>query len=103
MKTFFSILIIGLALATAKAQFTYTTNNGTITITGYNGTNSAVIIPSTIDGLSVTDIGTNSFQGGALTSVVIPDSVTNIGASAFASYLGPLSGLYGPIFCTLTS
>jgi hypothetical protein len=33
------------------AQFTYATNNGTVTITTYKGTNDVVLIPSTIDGL----------------------------------------------------
>ncbi len=85
MKTFFSILIIGLAVATAQAQFTYTTNNGAITITGYTSSRvGAVTIPSTINGLPVTDIGTNAFQNSILTSVIIPDTVTNIGDYAFA-------------------
>jgi BspA type Leucine rich repeat region (6 copies) len=83
MKTFFSLLIIGLAVATAQAQFTYITNNGAITITGYTGTNPNVAIPGTIDGLMVTDIGTNGFEGSALTSVTIPNSVTGIGDYAF--------------------
>jgi hypothetical protein len=76
--------LLFLALATTvQAQFTYTTNNGTITITGYTGINPNVAIPGTIDGLMVTDIGTNAFQNSGLTSVTIPDSVTNIGSGAF--------------------
>jgi hypothetical protein len=63
----------------------YTTNNGTITITGYNGSFSAVAIPSTINGLPVTSIGTNTFQScPGLTSVTVPDSVSSIGDGAFA-------------------
>ena len=38
-------------------EFNYTTNNGTITITGYTGPGGAVTIPSTINGLPVTSIG----------------------------------------------
>jgi hypothetical protein len=38
----------------AQAQFTYTTNNGTITITGYTGPGGALTIPSTIAGMLVT-------------------------------------------------
>ena len=34
-----------------------TTNNGTITITGYTGPGGAVTIPGTINGLPVTSIG----------------------------------------------
>ena len=40
--------------ASLEAQFTYTTNNGTITITRYTGPVGAVTIPSTINGLPVT-------------------------------------------------
>lgn len=47
----------------AQSQlFTCTTNNGTITITGYLGTNVVVAIPATINGLPVTSIeGTRVF------------------------------------------
>jgi hypothetical protein len=70
----------------AHAQFRTTTTNGTITITGYTGTLSAVIIPSTITGKPVTSIGANAFfNNSKVTSVTIPDSVTSIGANAFAS------------------
>jgi hypothetical protein len=65
-------------------DFTYITNNGTITITGYTGPGGAVIIPSTINGLPVTSIGNFAFQAySSLTSVTIPDGVTSIGSYAF--------------------
>jgi hypothetical protein len=68
----------------SQAQFTYTTNNGTITITGYTGTNGEVTIPGQINSARVTAIGDNAFAGNTnLTSVVIPNSVASIGASAF--------------------
>jgi hypothetical protein len=63
--------------------FTYTTNNGAITITGYTGTNIAVTIPSTINGLPVTSIAYGAFQASILTSVIIPGSITSIGDDAF--------------------
>jgi hypothetical protein len=83
-----SLLLLGwLLLATpvaVQAQFTYTTNNGTITITGYTGTNLDVVIPITINGLPVTSIGTNAFQQASINTVSIPDSVINIGDDAFS-------------------
>src|SRR4051812_26794308 len=74
---------------TVKAQFTFTTNNGTITITKYTGTNGVVVIPSASNGLPVTTIGSTAFAESLdgvprLTSVTIPNSVTSIGNSAFA-------------------
>jgi hypothetical protein len=68
---------------TAHAQFSYTTNNGTITITGYTGPGGVVTIPNTITGLLVTEIGAGALNGTALTSVTIPANVTNIGQGAF--------------------
>ena len=63
----------------------YTTNNGTITITGYSGSGGTVAIPETINGLPVVNIGDNAFDGCTdLTNVSIPNSVTNIGNWAFA-------------------
>ncbi len=55
------------------------------TVTTYTGTDTDVVIPSTIHGVPVTKIGDSSFRGKGLTSVVIPDSVTEIDSSAFAS------------------
>lgn len=55
------------------------------TITGYDescGTD--IVIPGTINGAEVNQIGISAFASNNLTSVVIPDSVTNIGAQAFA-------------------
>lgn len=61
--------------------------SSTVRITGLNPTISAVgalTIPPTINGRTVTEIGNAAFANqGNLTSITIPDSVTNIGANAF--------------------
>jgi hypothetical protein len=71
--------------AVLRAQdFTYTTNDGTITITKYIGSDEAVTIPSNINGLQVTSVGNYAFYNSTnLTNVSIPNSVTNIGEGAF--------------------
>jgi hypothetical protein len=86
----FSLLFLLLVPTVVEAQFTFITNNGTITITGYTGPVSAVTIPDTINGLPVTSIGDWAFYNGAspgpgiLTGVAIPNGVTSIGDYAFA-------------------
>ena len=52
------LLLLLLTLpAVVQAQFTYTTNNGQITITRYTGPGGAVVIPTTINGRPVTPYG----------------------------------------------
>lgn len=52
------LLLLLLTLpAVVEAQFDYTINEGTITITGYTGSGGAVAIPGTINGLPVTESG----------------------------------------------
>ncbi len=64
--------------------FTTTTNETGLTITGYTGTDTEVIIPSKINNTKVTAIGGGAFyECSSLTSITIPDGVTYIGANAF--------------------
>jgi hypothetical protein len=67
----------------APAQFTFMTNDDALTITGYTGAGGAVTIPSSTNGYPVTSIGQDAFFAAALTSVTIPNSVSNIGYEAF--------------------
>ena len=54
------------------------------TITPYNGYSSSLVIPTKIDGYTVTKIGDRAFEYNTrLVMVVIPDSVTVIGIQAF--------------------
>jgi hypothetical protein len=87
MKTNLTLTFAVLLFVTpsAHAQFIYTTNDGTITITGYIGANDDVEIPSAIDGLPVTQIGPRAFDSFPLTSVTISNGVTSIGDAAFSN------------------
>jgi hypothetical protein len=72
--------------AVLQAQFTFTTNNGVITITKYTGPGGDVIIPATTNGYPVTIIAgaKGAFSDSGVTSVTIPDSITNLGSFAFS-------------------
>jgi BspA type Leucine rich repeat region (6 copies) len=76
-------LLAALPMA-VQAQLSFTTNSGAITITGYN-TNAGpnVAIPAATNGYPVTSIGDDAFENSTITSVIIPNSVTNIGYQAF--------------------
>lgn len=73
------------ANATSTSEYEYSTlSDGTIEITGYNGTDTAISIPSSISGKTVTSIGEAAFyENENITSVVIPNTVTKIGEGAF--------------------
>ena len=86
----------------AAATNTFYFNPTTGTITKYNGTDTVVVIPSKINGVTVTTIGTDAFLGLNITSVTIPDSVTEIGANAFAGCTNLTSVTYGGDWSKLT-
>jgi len=65
--------------------FSYTTNNGAITITKYTGPGGEVVIPKEINGRSVVVVQDAAFfYCRKLTSIMLPKSVTSIGGGAFA-------------------
>lgn len=99
---FVSLLVAAFAFFCGRAHaqnFTYTTNtDGSLTITDYTGPPGAVTIPNTINNQTVTIIGDgvdSVFANTQVTSVTIPDSVTSIGASAFA-HCGSLTSIMIP-------
>lgn len=64
-------------------DFTFDATTGTIK--KYNGNDTVVVIPPTINSWHVTKIGEDAFQDNTtITSVTIPANVTEIGSNAFA-------------------
>jgi len=82
---------VTVAAATNKFYFYPTTGM----ITGYFGTDTVVVIPSKINGITVETIGHTAFRYSSVTSVTIPDSVTSIHDSAFA-YCSSLTNISIP-------
>ena len=67
------------------SDFTYIVNGDTVEITGYNGLDKEIVIPSEIDGKKVTSIAESAFEETDIISVVIPETVTSIGKWAFGN------------------
>lgn len=75
----------------------------TVTITKYTGTESTVILPSTINSWPVTKIGEAALKDNTtITSVTIPASVTEIGSNAFAGCTNLTSVNYAGDWSNLT-
>ena len=68
-----------------SGDYTYTVDdNGNATITSYNGSETNLVVPSSLDGYTVSAIGENAFSNAIeLEEVNIPNSVTEIGAKCF--------------------
>ena len=89
---------VTVAAATSKFDFDKTTR----TIKEYNGTDTVVVIPSKINGVTVETIGNTAFQNSTITSVTIPASVTEIGSNAFAGCTNLTSVHYAGDWSNLT-
>ena len=66
--------------ATDPKVFTYIDSK----ITGYTGTDTDIVFPAEIDGVTMTSINSKLFYGNtSITSVVIPDNYTDLGQQCF--------------------
>jgi BspA type Leucine rich repeat region (6 copies) len=84
IKNLLAALLLLALPAVAQAQFTYTTNNGAIIITGHTIPLTNIVVPASINGYLVTIIGDNAFRDSLnLTNAMIPNSITYIGENAF--------------------
>ena len=91
----YSIAIIILIATTVISSFTLThgkyeytvisETQKTACISEYNGWETDVVIPSTINGYTITKIGERAFENGYMSSVTIPTSITLVEEYAFYS------------------
>ena len=77
--------VIANSAYTTSGDYTYSDlENGEICIEEYNGTETVVEVPSTIDSKKVIKIGTNVFKAkNDITKVILPDGIESIDAYAF--------------------
>ena len=73
---------------TTDADYDYTIHGEMAYLTRYKGSATDIVIPSVIGGKTVAGFGTVYKGNTSITSIVIPDSVTSIGAYAFAGCTG---------------
>ena len=70
-------------VATEGLTYTLSSDKTYYSVTGYEGTDTDVVIPAEYEGLPVKEIGYSAFQSKAITGVEIPEGITTIGNSAF--------------------
>ena len=72
--------------ASPAENFTYTLSGDEVTITGYKGSEEAVVVPDTIDGHPVTKIGSNAFNKDNTKTVkklTLSEGIISISAASF--------------------
>ena len=83
------ITVTNKKVETSALEFTYTTQYGVTSITGYTGSDTEVVIPETINGRTVEEIGNGYSQVTGfdnVTSIVLPDTVKIINRQSFKGY-----------------
>ena len=79
-----TILYAAWEITGEEPEYTFfETSEGTITITGYTGSEVTLTLPDGINGLPVTAIAPRAFADMTLKRVTLPESITEVGAHAF--------------------
>ena len=90
-------LLPAMAFSTAAAApegLQYKVVGESITITGYTGSATSLVIPASIDGLPVKTIGSYALSYKELTSVTLPNGLETIEASAFRANAALVSVIF---------
>lgn len=66
-----------------NATYDYTVHDGNAYLTAYKGADTAVTVPSTLDGYPVVSLGNAFAQNTAIVSVALPDGVRVLGGNVF--------------------
>jgi hypothetical protein len=72
-------------IAQSENDFEIIQKGGGITITGYTGTQTEIVIPAKISGIAVYSIGRSAFSNKKLTKITLPTGLKTIDDSAFAN------------------
>lgn len=87
----------GIEPATA-AELTFTADADGVTITGYTGGATVLVIPAELDGKPVVAVGEGAFRGAAVRALSLPDSLRRIGFGALEK-CRELVTLRTPLLC----
>jgi hypothetical protein len=108
-----SVFLVAVLMILAVSVFAQTPNDfkidlsrsgDAITITGYTGSATKVVIPAEIEGIPVRGIGGSAFRDNKnITAVIIPDTVTTIDNGASTASVGAFSDCSNLSSVTLSS
>lgn len=88
-----TIFIMSICVFTVSAETIFTSGDYSYTlisgdteaeILSYSGSESSLVLPSTLNGYPVTSIANSAFEASSISSVTVPEGVTNISQFAFA-------------------
>lgn len=65
------------------AEFTFTVNNGTATVTDWQGSGESLVLPDTLGGAPVVEIAAGAFTNAACREIILPDTLRRIEPGAF--------------------
>ena len=68
-----------------ESDYTYTVDAGYATITGYTGTDTEIVTPTTLGGYPVIEIGDAAFYDKPVSTIIVSEGIVSIGDDAFGN------------------